>query len=143
MLTVAGTIEDTGYHLGLRRQRRGAGDEADEFGGVVAIARAFGVVGADVTVLGEFVHFPDFDGGKESASFLTAATEATLGEFALSAVVGRRKIAGSPAEDLMTATAKYELGDGLSLEIGYRFLEEDGERSHSVGVLVTYEVKLY
>ena len=78
-----------------------------------------------------------------SGRFLTVGAEAALGDFALSAVYGQRKVDGSSADEIATVSLEYELRDGLSIGAGYRFLQEEGETMHTVGLLLTYEFGLH
>ncbi len=155
VLSLAGEIEGTAYSLGLRRQSAGRNvnadedDEADEdgktdeYGGVVGLTRPVDLAGIETTLFGELAYFPHFDGGRESVRFLTLGAEADLGDFALSAVYGLRKVEGSSADDIATVSLEYELRDGLSMGAGYRFLQEEGETIHTVGLLLTYEFGLH
>ncbi len=161
VLSLAGEIEGTGYSLGIRRQsagRSGNADEdgnaeedgeadedgnTDEYGGVVGLTRTVDLAGIETTLFGELAYFPQFDGGRESVRFLTLGAETYLGDFALSAVYGLRKVEGSSADDIATVSLEYELRDGLSIGAGYRFLQEEGETTHTVGLLLTYEFGLH
>ena len=143
VLSLAGEFDGTGYNLGFRRQNAGRDGNADEYGGVVGLTRAVDPAGIETTLFGELAYFPHFDGGRESGRFLTVGAEAALGDFALSAVYGLRKVDGSSADEIATVSLEYELRDGLSIGAGYRFLQEEGETMHTVGLLLTYEFGLY
>ncbi len=155
VLSLAGEIEGTGYNLGFRRQsagRNGNADEdgeayedgnTDEYGGVVGLTGTVDLAGIETTLFGELAYFLHFDGGRESVRFLTLGAEVDLGDIALSAVYGLRKVEGSSADEIATISLEYELRDGLSIGAGYRFLQEEGETIHTVGLLLTYEFGLH
>jgi hypothetical protein len=154
VLSLAGEIEGTGYSLGFRRQSAGTNGNADEdgeadedgntdeYGGVVGLTRTVDLAGIETTLFGELAYFPHFDGGRESVRFLTVGAEADLGDFVLPAVYGLRKVEGSSADEIATVSLEYELRDGLSISAGYRFLQEEGETIHTVGLLLNYELSL-
>lgn len=142
-LSLFGEIKGTAYTLGLRRQSAGAGDSATEFGGVLALARSVDAGSNTFTFLGELAHFPNYDGDEESASFLTLGVELTFEDFSLSSVVGRQDFEGSRADDFLTLALEYDLRDNLSLGVGYRFLSEEDESTHTIGLLLTYEFRLH
>ena len=75
-------------------------------------------------------------------SFLTLGAEAAFGDFSISAVYGLREIEDLPLDRLATISLEYDLSDRLSIGAGYRFLREEGETGHTVGVLLTYEFGL-
>ncbi len=142
LLSVAGEIEGAGYNLGLRYQGAGTGDEVDEFGAVVGLIRDIDLAGIETTLFGEFAYFPRFDGGRESARFLSVGAETALGDFSLSAVYGLRGLDDLSADRLATISLEYALSDRLYIGAGYRFLLEEDETAHTVGVLLTYEFSL-
>lgn len=141
-LSAAGEIEGASYTLGLRYQAAGAGDAADEYGGVAGLIRSFDLAGTETSLFGELAYFPQFDGATESARFLTIGAEAAFGDFSLSAVYGLRKTEDSPPDRLATVSLEYELNDRLLIGTGYRFLRQEGETGHTVGILLTYEFGL-
>jgi opacity protein-like surface antigen len=142
-LSAVGEIEGTGYTLGLRYQGAGTGDEADEYGGVVGLIRTFDLAAMETSLFGELAYFPHFDGGRESASFLTLGAEAAFGNFSISAVYGLLKIEDLSPDRLATISLEYDLSDQLSIGAGYRFLRVERETIHTVGALLTYEFGLY
>lgn len=138
-LSLAGAFADTGYHLGLRYQAPGAGDEAAEYGGVLGLTRRINLGGAEVLLIGEAAYFPCFDGARESAAFLTLGAAAEVGDFTLSAVYGQSRAGTSTDGRFATAGIDYELTDELSVSLGYRYLEDEGAASNSLGLQLTLE----
>lgn len=133
-----GNVGRTGYALGVRLQSRGAGDEADEYGGVIGLSRGAEIAGREVELFGEAAHFPNFDGANESTTFLTLGAEAEVGALSVSTAYGLRQGETGSADHVATVSAEWPLGKDLSLEAAYRFLDEEGERSHTLGLQLSY-----
>lgn len=142
MLGLAGNSGGTAYSAGLRYQSAGRGDEADEYGGVLGLTHEVRLAGLDTVLLGEAAYFPHFDGEREPAAFVTLGAAVALGEFALSAVLGQHWDDGSSEGRLATVELDYELSDTVTISAGYRFLNDEGQTSHSAGLQLTFEFQL-
>lgn len=137
LVSLAGESDGFTYNLGFRRQAKGAGDAADEYGFVAGASAPIGATG--VEVLGEFAYFPNFDGASDSAVYGVIGLAAPVGPVTLSGVYSLRDVENAPTDHLATVSAEYEIGDGLSIGAGYRYGDEGGVESHTVGTLLVYE----
>lgn len=137
VVSLAGETESFTYNLGFRRQAKGAGDAADEYGFVAGASAPVGESG--VEVLGEFAYFPNFDGSSDSAVYGTIGLAAPVGPVTLSGVYSIRDVEHASTDHLATVSAEYEIREGLSIGAGYRYGDEGGVGSHTVGALLVYE----
>jgi opacity protein-like surface antigen len=72
-------------------------------------------------------------------AFLTLGAAAEVGDFTLSAVYGQSRAGTSTDGRFATAGIDYELTDELSVSLGYRYLEDEGAASNSLGLQLTLE----
>lgn len=138
--SLAGAFGDTGYNLGLQYQSKGTGDTHDQSGVVFGLTQAV-PIGDDAAMelLAEAAYFPHFDGAEESALIGTIGAAAPIGPVTLSGVYAVRDVEAADTDHLATTTVDFEIYDGVSAGIGYRFGREGGESSHTVGFLIGYE----
>jgi len=141
-VALGGGFGGTGYNLGIRYQGVEGEDTAAEYGAVAGLAHEFEAGPAEIALFGEGAWFPDYDGATERAWFLTTGAEAGIGDFALSGVLGLGDTGAGPADRLATTTLEYVIADGLTASIGYRYLREDGVKSHTAGALLTWDFSL-
>jgi hypothetical protein len=131
------------YHLGFSRQEAGEGDLEDELGLAVALYGAFPLTD-DLALepIAEWAHFWDAEGAPQDRDYLTLGTAVRRGPYTLALVYNGRFT--EPEDDadiddhLVQVSAGYAFDFGLTVDLGYRFLEEDGLASHTLGVLIGY-----
>jgi len=135
-VALTGEISGTNYNLGVQSQQAGRGDAKDQVGGVFGLTRDFG----GFELLGEVAYFDHFDGTRNSATYATLGGSVPITDrLSLSGVYSHRDIEGGTADHLATATAEFQLSEGLTLAAAYRYGDEGGDKSHTFGTLVAYE----
>jgi hypothetical protein len=138
-ISLSGTFGATGYNLGLQSQARGVGDAEDQTGIVGGLSHEFATGSLPVTLLAELAYFNHFDGTADSATIATFAAEAPVGPVTLSAVYALRDVETLPQDHLATLSGEIEIADGLSAALAYRYGDEGGDETHTVGALLAYE----
>lgn len=139
-LAIAGEIGATAYNAGYQHLGKGLGDVADQQGIVAGLSHGFGGGGSGpVEVLAEVAWFDDFDGAGSGATFATLGVAAPVGPVTLSGVYSLRDVAGAPTDSLATVSAEMELAEGLTGGLAYRFGDEGGGESQTLGALLVYE----
>jgi hypothetical protein len=138
-VALAGGIGATGYNLGLRYQTAGDEEETDEYGAVLGLTHSFEAGPFEPTLFGEVAWFPDYDGERARAGYLSLGAEIGLGDLSLSGVYGLRDIEHAPIDRLTTVSLEYALSEAFTIGGGYRYLRAEGERQHVVGLLLTCE----
>lgn len=139
---LTGLAGGTTYNLAARFQAAGAADERDETGIVAGIAHETELAGFETLLFAEVGHFENFDGEHDRVTFATVATEVDFSPVALSAALGIADASGAPASHLASVSMEVELAPRLTAEAGYRFLDDEGTASHTVGILLTYQFSL-
>lgn len=144
------------YHFGYIHQAKGrdsgiAGfDALDDQNGFV-----FGLVGereynsVKFEWLAEVTYFDNFILEDETAlkdiAFYTVGGKVTMNKFNVAAVYTYRPaelIGGGDFEDHQLALSTgYEIRDGLTLDLGYKYHVEEDEDNHTVGLLLTKEIE--
>ncbi|EAQ23454.1 hypothetical protein [Roseovarius sp. 217] len=137
-IALSGTFGATAYNLGLQSQARGVGDVEDQNGIVGGVSHEFGSGSMPVTLLAEVAYFDHFDGTADSATFATVGVEAPVGPVTLSAVYALRDVETLPRDHLATLSGEIEILDGLSAALAYRYGEEGGDETHTIGALLAY-----
>jgi len=138
-ISLSGTFGATGYNLGLQSQARGFGDVEDQTGIVGGISHKFATGSLPVTLLAEVAYFNHFDGTADSATFATFGAEAPVGPVTLSAVYALRDVETLPQDHLATLSGEIEIAEGLSAALAYRYGDEGGDETHTIGALLAYE----
>ncbi len=135
---LSGEADDLGWTVAFRRQAKGVGDTDDEWGFVAGVTAP---LGGDLGIegLAEAAFFPKFDGGPDSALYMTLGLSAPVGPVTLSGVYSLREMENAPTDHLATFSAEYEIAENAVIGAGYRFGREGGDDSHTVGVLFLYE----
>ncbi|MEO1249059.1 MAG: hypothetical protein AAFW76_04390 [Pseudomonadota bacterium] len=133
--SLSGEVGDTGYNVGFQNQARGMGDAEDQLGYVAGLTHQFN----SIELLGEVAYFEHFDGTTSSAVYTTVGAAVPVGPVTLSGVYSHRDIEGAPNDDLVTVSAEMELIDGLTGALGYRWADEGGEDTQTIGTLLVYE----
>lgn len=138
-VALAGTVGVTAYNIGAQYQAKGRGDADDQTGFVAGISHEFAAASLPVTLLAEVAYFDAFDGTRDSATYATFGLEAPVGPVTLSAVYALRDVDTLPTDHLATLSGEIELAEGLSAALAYRFGDEGGEETHTIGALLAYE----
>ncbi|WP_417725842.1 hypothetical protein [Roseovarius sp.] len=137
-VALSGTFGATGYTLGWQSQSRGVGDLADQTGVVGGISHDFTTGTTPVTLLAELAYFDRFDGTRDSATYATIGAAMPVGPVTLSAVYALRDVDTLPRDRLATVSGEIELADGLSAALAYRYGDESGDETHTIGALLAY-----
>ena len=138
-VALSGVIGETGYNLGAQYQAAGRGDADDQTGVVAGISHDFPAGSLPLTALAELAYFDAFDGTNNSATYATFGLEAPVGPVTLSAVYALRDVDTLPTDHLATVSGEMEIAEGLVAALGYRFGDEGGDETHTIGALVAYE----
>lgn len=138
-LSLSGAFGDTGYNFGVQYQAKGRGDAADQTGVVFGLTHAVETGSFPLELLAELAWFDEFDGSRNSATFATLGVAAPVGPVTVSAVYSLRDVQTQPTDHLATVSAEMELFENFTAAIGYRYGDEGGEDSHTIGTLFAYE----
>ncbi len=140
----AGLLIDLNYHLGLAYQDGGAGASDDELGFAAALYGPI-EVGEDLTLepIVEYVHFENAGGVRQDRDIFTAGASLVQGPWnlALSYSGVRTDPSGALADrdvDQIQISAGHAFDFGVDLDIGYKFVDDEGVESHVVGVILHY-----
>ncbi|MDA7966339.1 hypothetical protein [Ruegeria sp.] len=139
VLSLAGSVGDTAYTFGLQSQAAGEGDEADQSGAVLGLVHLLNAGGAEVELLGEVAYFDQYDGTRNSATYATLGAAVPVGPVVVSGVLAVRDIEGAPTDTLATVAAEWPLADNLAVSLAYRYGDEEGVQSQTLGALLAYE----
>jgi hypothetical protein len=147
--TIDGTLPaPTGliYHIGFVNQAEGEGNTADERGLAFGLSREFKAGAVAVTPVAEYAHFWNADAVEDqSRDYLTAGLGVGWQSWNAAAAYGLRKtdFVGSPdtTDWLFQLSGGYEFPFGLTLDLGWHMLDEDGITSHTIGTLLTYNLE--
>ncbi len=152
-ISVSATIDGTlpaptelTYHIGFVNQAEGDGNTADERGLAFGLSRTFKAGSADVTPMAEYAHFWNADAtSDQNRDYLTTGLGVGIQSWNAAAVYSLRKsdYVGSPdtTDWMFQLSAGYEFPFGLTLDLGWRMLDEDGTTSHTIGTLLTYNLE--
>lgn len=137
-LALSGSFGPTRYNLGWQHQARGMGDLADQTGVVAGLSHELATGSMPVTVLAEVAYFDHFDGTRDSATYATFGLEAPVGPVTLSAVYAVRDVDNLPRDHLATVSGEIELVENFTAALAYRYGDEGGDKSHTIGTLFAY-----
>ncbi len=135
------------YHLAYIQQRRGRGNDADETGFAIAATHVVKVgVGFELHPLIEYVRFDDADGTEgQDREFLTIAGKLTWRRWNMAvSYTGRDTDSAdgtSVDDESLQISAGYAFESGLTVDLGWRHLEESRIETMGVGALVAYAVE--
>ncbi|MEP2920374.1 hypothetical protein [Sulfitobacter sp.] len=133
---ITGEVSGTAYSFAVQRQAEGEGDTDDQTGATFSATHDFG----QFVGIGEVAYFDSFDGTNDSATYISVGAAVPLADnINLSGVYGYRDIEGGTEDTLATLTVEYEFTSGVVAAVGYRYGDEDGVKSDTLGVLVGYE----
>lgn len=138
-IALAGEIGNSAYNIGWQHQARGQGDASSQDGVVAGINHEIVAGSIPVSLLAEAAWFDDFDGTKDSAAYATFGIEMPIGPVSASAVYALRDVDNAPTDHLATLSGEIELFGGVTGALAYRFGDEGGEDSHTIGTLFAYE----
>lgn len=132
---------DTAYTAGVRYLSAGESDPEDEIGFVLGVTHERELTpDLGLGLIAEGAWLSNAGGGSEDALYLTAGAALARGPWELSAVYALRDADGAPTDHLGTTTLAYAFTDELSAGVAYRLGREEGETSHAIGVVLSYEI---
>ena len=137
--SLSGAFGGTGYNLGVQYLGEGQGDADNQSGVVLGLTQAIGIGDGDIELLAEGAYFPHFGGAEASLFVGTFGASVPIGPASLSGVYAVRDAEGAPTDHLATTSVEFEVIDGLTAGLGYRFGREGGETGHTLGALLVYE----
>lgn len=133
------------YNLGFRYQTAGVGDFGDDTGFAAGFLQEVDV-NEDVALAfnGEVAYFNNFDGGPADVLYGTVGAGAEYEKWFANAAFSVREIDGSAGNpnftDLQFQTGVgREVFENATFEVGYRFLREENNDSHTLGAFFVYE----
>lgn len=138
-ISLDGEIAPLTYTAGMRYQAGGEGDPGDELGFVSGLIWTTEAGPGELELLAEAAYLKDAEASTDNAAYFTFGAAYGIDRVTVSGVYGIRDLDSAPSDEFATATVEYELVDGLSAGIGYRYGDEEGEESHTVGFLLAYE----
>ncbi|MEM9125391.1 MAG: hypothetical protein AAGB28_06410 [Pseudomonadota bacterium] len=138
-LSVSGELGDTAYALAVQEQAAGEGDAEDQSGVVFGLVHLLHAGGTEVELLGEVAYFDAFDGSPQAATYATLGAAVPVGPIVLSGVLAVRDFEDAPTDTLATVSAEWPLADNLGVSLAYRYGDEDGVQSQTLGALLAYE----
>ncbi|MEO0569704.1 MAG: hypothetical protein AAF066_18395 [Pseudomonadota bacterium] len=130
-----GEFGATTYNVGLQHQEAGAGDAKDQQGIAAGLTHTI----SNVELLGEVVYFEGFDGTTADAFYFTAGASVPIGPVSVSGVYSVRDIENASTDNLFTVSGDIEIFDNVSASIGYRFGDEGGVDTQTLGTLIVVE----
>jgi len=136
-------VDGLSYHLGGEFQEEGEGDAESETGFVAALYGSFDI-GEETSVepLIEWAYFNDFGGEENDTDYLTVGSGFYHGPWNLALSYSGRFTDPEGASDVddhqFQVSAGYEFESGVTLDLGYKFVEEDNVDSQVIGILFAY-----
>jgi hypothetical protein len=138
-LSLQGAFGDIGYNAGFLRQARGDGDDRAETGGVAGLTYAMPLAEGVLSLIGEGAYLHGYGGERVNAFVGTAGAAYSFQDWTFSAVYANRSFSDSRDNDhLATVGVDYQLTEAVGLSLAYRYGEEDGGDSHTVGAYVSF-----
>ena len=137
-MALTGDYRQAAYNFGFRRQEDGADGVTDEYGFVAGVVMPIGAH-TGLEMIAEAAYFPDYDGSTEAAFIGTTGLSAPIGPVTVSGVYAISDISGAPTDHLATASVDYEVFEGLTASLAYRYSREGGDDSNAIGALFVYE----
>ena len=138
VVALTGDYQDASYNLGFRRQEEGSDGITDEYGFVAGVVTPLGA-NTGIEMIAEAAYFPDYDGGREEAIIGTTGLSAPVGPLTLSGVYAFSDISGASTDHLATASVDYEIFEGFTASLAYRYSREGGDDNNAIGALFVYE----
>lgn len=133
------------YNLGFRFQSEGEGDFGDETGFVVGAIQELDLSDQlKLTLNGEVAYFNNTDGGDADNLYFTVGAgleyDKWFGDAAFSIRDIDSNVGGQDFTDLQfQAGIGREVFENATLQVGYRYLREEDNDSHTIGAIFVYE----
>ena len=135
---VQGLLGNLSYTVGLEHQAKGEGDASAETGVVLGAWLPVAIGDDELGFFGEIARFEGYQGADQQATYPTVGVSYGFGEWTLSGVYAGRYVSdGGDTDHLLSAGVDYALADGVGLATAYRWGDEGGVRSHTVGVYLS------
>lgn len=136
-------LEGLTYHVSFIRQ--GVRGGANERGVALALGYEGALSGFTIKPIVEYVHIFNADGvSGQGRNYLTTGFSVAMDgwEFALSHTFRHTHtpLAGTVRDNLFAVSGGYTFGNGLGVALGYSVRNEDSVATHTIGVLLTYEL---
>lgn len=141
-------IEGLNYHLAHRFQEHATGGVSDESGYAVTINYSHELSQRiSINLMQEHVVIDNFDGDADDYTYNTSSLITTLdNRWNITLGYTERAIdvdgAGQTNDHLFQASGGYDFGNGLTLDIGWRNVEESQHDHHTFGLLGRYQFDL-
>jgi hypothetical protein len=134
-----------GYHAGVMLRPGGKGDPGDERAAVLGLTHTITLGGGqEIELLVEGAYFSESGASLDDVSLLTAGAAWHRGGWnvaAAGALRDTRVNAGDNVGDQMfQISAGYAFDSGIALDVGWRFGDEDGVRTRTLGALASYSL---
>ncbi|MEP1442249.1 MAG: hypothetical protein ABJK39_04505 [Hyphomicrobiales bacterium] len=133
------------YNLGFRFQNAGLGDFGNDTGFVAGATQEIDL-NDDITLTlnGEVGYFNNFDGGDADNLYVTVGAgveyDKWFGDAAFSVRDVSSNVGAGDFTDLQfQAGIGREVFENATLEVGYRYLREENNDSHTIGAIFVYE----
>ena len=143
--------DDLGGGLGLQagviRRAGGEGDPADEFGFAFALTHATELdESSAMEWMFEWAHMNNFGAGTDDVTYMTAGATYLRGVWNVAFAGSMRSTQPGGMEPetddaLFQLSAGFALDSGLSADLAWRYGDEDGESSQTIGLLIAYVVE--
>jgi len=139
-------LEGFAWHLGYRHLSAGLGDIADEQGFVAGLTQEVDLGDNKAAIFNlEFATFDNIGGSADDADYMTAGLTLVNGQWHadFSGTLRNTDVAGGPDVDdkLFQASIGYTDQHDIDWNVGYKYAEEGGVDSHTIGVFVTKAVE--
>lgn len=133
------------YNLGFRYQSAGEGGVDNEIGFAAGAIQEFALNDdLGLTLNGEIAYFDNFDSGESNNLYATIGAGLTYNKWFGDAAFAVRDISANNGGDDFTdlqfqAGIGREIFEKASVELGYRYLREEDNSSHTIGTFFVYE----
>lgn len=133
------------YNLGFRFQTAGEGDADDEIGFAVGAVQELDLTeDVALTLNAEVAYFENFDGGDADNLYATFGAAVEYEKWFADAAFSVRDISadggGDDFTDLQFQTGVgREVFENATLQVGYRYLREEDNDTHTIGTFFVYE----
>ena len=135
-------VDGLSYHVGVESQEGGVGDPEDELGFAAALYGEFPIAPEfAIAPIVEYVRLNDAGGANADQDLVTAGAALLHGPWNLSTSYTYRStdtVGGSEDDDLFQLSAGYEFENGITADVGYRYTEEAGIETNTLGFLIAY-----
>jgi hypothetical protein len=127
-----------GYHLGFSRQEAGRGGR-DEYDYAAGLVYGFSPrEDVEVELLSEYVYQRGAEGERQSRHYHTQSGTLSWKGSNLALSYTLRDLDGGDRDHLFQASVGYELAMGLAIDVGWRYVREDGIGNDGLGARISY-----